>query len=96
MALSAGGRLEINVPELLQSPVLATASITGSDGRPFRGFSFRATVETEWKLHLGQTTVAGLPAGDWSVVVTAADGRRWETRARVLPHSTNRVTLNSR
>ena len=69
--------LVVEVAELQGTSTLATVSVTGSDGRPFRTLSWTAQPRSEWRMEGGRLEFASLPPGAWNVTVVTIDGRRW-------------------
>ncbi|MCP4653890.1 MAG: carboxypeptidase regulatory-like domain-containing protein, partial [bacterium] len=78
LVLPVGGRLEVRVPALAASPLVATVGLFDPEGQPFVGLDgATSTPRRAWPLEGGRGVVEGLPAGLWSVEVAAADGQRW-------------------
>jgi len=79
--------LRVVVAELRGTTNLATVSVTGSDGRPFRTLSWTGQPRSEWRMEGGQLEFASLPPGTWTVTVVTTDGRRWAGSATTNPGS---------
>ncbi len=92
IVLPRGGTADVVVPELADDGTVATLRLLGVDGRPYRSV-IRARVEDEFRLWEGRARIPGLPAGTWSVVVDAADGRSWTASAMVTVDRIAVVTL---
>jgi hypothetical protein len=73
--------LRVEVPELQGSASLATVSLSGADGRPFRSLSWTTQPRSEWRMEGGRLEFASLPPGNWNVTVVAGDDRRWTGNA---------------
>jgi len=71
-------KLRIEVPDLADSNVAATATLKGPDGRPFRALAWFSDPVSEWRMRRGAVELDALPPGAWTVNVLAADGRRWQ------------------
>jgi hypothetical protein len=71
-------RLKLEVPDLAESNLAATATLKGLDGRPFRSLAWFSDPVSEWRVRKGAVEVESLPPGGWAVEVLAADGRRWQ------------------
>jgi hypothetical protein len=77
MTLPSAGSLHVRIPELASENVLATLKLLRQDQQPFWTLGPGGSIEQTWTLEGGKTTVEGVPAGLWSVVVQATDGRSW-------------------
>lgn len=77
VVLAPSTRLEVRVPKLTESNLLASLSLVREDGRPFSVVANSGVVQDRWKLVGGTTSVEGVPAGIWNVHVQSADGRLW-------------------
>lgn len=75
--LAPAARFEVRVPRLATSDLLATLHLLGPDGRPLRTLDAGRGWKDEWILTTGQPRVEGVPAGVWTLRVTAADGQVW-------------------
>ncbi len=93
IVLPRAGRVDVVVPELAGDGTVAMLRFTGADGRPYRSV-IRARVEDEFRLWEGRARIPGLPAGTWTVVVEAADGRSWTASATVVVDQVTAVTLD--
>jgi protocatechuate 3,4-dioxygenase beta subunit len=90
--LPAGGSVDVVVPELAGEGTVAHARLIGADGRVYRSV-LGARLEDEFRLWTGYTRILGVPAGSWSVVVEAADGRSWTASATISAGEVAEVTL---
>lgn len=90
--LSPSSPLEVRVPDLADSSLLATLTIQGADGRPFQSIRWGAPIR-EWRLADGKAKVEDLPPGNWQLTVTAPDGRTWKGTATAAPGAAREVTL---
>lgn len=77
IALVPGATLALSVPALEDSAALAHVEIRDAAGRLFQRPSFGGALLSRPSFVGGSVSVTGLPAGSWSVLVTAADGRLW-------------------
>ncbi|HKV09141.1 MAG TPA: carboxypeptidase-like regulatory domain-containing protein, partial [Thermoanaerobaculia bacterium] len=80
VVLQNAGRLTVRVPALAGSDQVAVLTLAG-DGGVFRNLSPYGTVQTQWAVEGGKAIVEGLPAGTWSLTVTAPDGKSWSGTA---------------
>jgi predicted secreted protein len=92
-ALAPQATLEVVVPELFEAEVLATLTMQGPDGRPHLFYGWANDVRGEQPMARGRTVLQGLPAGAWTVEVTAPDGRRWRGAATTAAGAAARVEL---
>lgn len=77
MTLPPAGSLHVRVPELASENQLATLKLLRQGEESFWTLGLGGSVEQTWILKGGKVTVEGVPAGLWSVVIEAADGRVW-------------------
>jgi hypothetical protein len=77
MTLPPAGRLHVRIPELASENLLATLRLLRQDQEPFWTLGPGGEIEQVWTLRGGKATVQGVPAGAWSVVAEAPDGRVW-------------------
>lgn len=91
--LAPAGRLEVRVPALATSDVLATLQLLGPDGHPVRLLDASEGLTEEWSLTAGRTRVDGVPEGVWKLLVTAADGQRWWRSVVAVPDVATEVVL---
>ncbi|NIS33589.1 MAG: hypothetical protein GWO04_28115 [Actinobacteria bacterium] len=77
--------LEVTVPDLVGSGEVAQVSLVDSMGRPFRSLSWSGSPRSEWRMTGGNAEFASLPPDEWTVRVTAPDGRAWEGRSVTSP-----------
>ena len=73
--LPPGGRLTVRVPPLSTSDQVAVLRVTDASGTPFRNLSPYGTIQSQFNVTGGRAVVENLPAGAWSLTVTAPDGR---------------------
>lgn len=92
--LAPQATLEVLVPELEGDEGLATVALRGADGRPFLFFAWLSDVRAEQQMARGRTILRGLPAGAWTVEVTARDGRRWSAPATTAAGAAATVELH--
>lgn len=77
LTLPSAGRLHVRVPDLTTENRLATIKLLRQGQEPFWTLGPGGTVTQSWTMHGGNATVEGVPAGVWSVVAEASDGRVW-------------------
>ena len=80
VVLRSAGRLTVRVPALASSDQVATLTLSGSGGA-FRNLSVYGTVQSQWAVEGGKAIVEGVPAGTWSLTMTAPDGKSWSGTA---------------
>lgn len=78
--LPMGSHFLVEVPALAAEPTLARVSLFDAAGKPFRSAA-RGDGQIDWPVSGGTARITGLRPGLWRVVVTAPDGRTWETSA---------------
>ncbi|HKQ61753.1 MAG TPA: carboxypeptidase regulatory-like domain-containing protein, partial [Candidatus Polarisedimenticolaceae bacterium] len=86
-------RLRISVPGMNGSSSVGTVTVDGSDGRRLRTLNWMGAPTAEWRMVGGQLELASLPPGEWTVHVTAPDGRSWQGRSATTPGSTAELVL---
>ena len=91
--LAPQATLEVLVPELEGDEGLASVTLRGADGRPFLFFAWVSDVRADQQMARGRTVLRGLPAGTWTVEVTARDGRRWSAPATTAAGAAATVEL---
>lgn len=77
LTLPPSSRLRVRVPELVTSVSVAVLTLTGPDGRIFRGNTSEAGNRRQWPVEGGRATVPSLPPGLWALHVVAPDGASW-------------------
>jgi len=78
--------LRVDVPELMGAGVPARAAVRGAGGASFDLFGLAPSLEAgKWPVIDGQLMIPALPAGSWTVEVTAEDGRVWTGTAITRP-----------
>jgi hypothetical protein len=92
VGLAPAATLEVSVPELAESDTIATLTVRGADGKPLLAPRWDR-IEDEYRVWQAKTTVRDLPAGTWTLEVTAPDGRRWTGSATTAPGVTTAVEL---
>ncbi|MDY7095367.1 MAG: carboxypeptidase-like regulatory domain-containing protein [Acidobacteriota bacterium] len=76
--LAPAGTLTVTVPELAETYLFATATLTGATGAPVQALDLSPPGPTSsFKLQFGTVTIPSVPAGQWTVTVEATDGRTW-------------------
>lgn len=93
MTLPPAARLHVRIPELTSENLLATLKLLGQDQAPFWTLGPGGSIVQSWTLSGGSATVDGVPAGLWSVVVEAADGRVWQGSAATSGTGETALTL---
>ena len=78
LVLLKGTRLRVRVPTLVESNLVATLTLNGSDGRLFQGMGPTGTFQHQWALNGGSGTVEGVPPGIWALNVVASDAQIWQ------------------
>lgn len=77
LKLPPAGRLHVRIPDLTTENRLATLRLLRQGQEPFWTLGPGGTITQSWTVHGGNATVDGVPAGTWSVVAEASDGRVW-------------------
>ncbi len=93
VALPPACTLDVSVPGLEGSQAVATATVTGADGRPFRELARYDDPRGQWRLTAGRVRIEDLPPGTWTVSVSASDGRTWNGSAQTTPGTPTPLTL---
>ncbi|MEM9596806.1 MAG: carboxypeptidase-like regulatory domain-containing protein, partial [Acidobacteriota bacterium] len=75
VVLPDAGRLRVRVPSLVDAEAVASLVVRDAAGRPFQHLAWGGALETAWTVSGGRAVVEGIPAGQWTVEATAADGR---------------------
>jgi hypothetical protein len=91
--LAPQATLEVVVPALESEEGVATVALRGTDGRPFLFYRWGNDVRAEERMGRGRVMLQGLPAGAWTVEVTARDGRRWSAPATTAAGAAATVEL---
>ena len=92
--LPPAGRLLVTVPELTATSRLASASLTAADGSPYRTPGWDGRVHQTWTLTAGRLVLDAVPAGQWNLSVSNAEGRSWTRDVAVQPYSQVEVVLD--
>jgi len=74
VVLAPQATLQVNVPAIAGEAIRARVTLTGGDGQRFL-FPGWGSVEDDFGLAYGRTTIQFLPAGTWRVEAKASDGR---------------------
>lgn len=90
--LSPAGALSLRVPGLSAARVGAKVKLTDASGKPFR-VPWGGQVMKDFDLQGGTRRFEELPPGQWTLDVTATDGRTWTGSATVVPGGLAEVTL---
>jgi hypothetical protein len=77
LRLDPAGTLDVQVPALGTSDLLAWLRLLGPDRRPFLGLDPESGITDSWRLVGGRVRVEGVPPGLWTLEVVAADGQSW-------------------
>jgi hypothetical protein len=77
VSLGAGGRLQVLVPDLEASGLLARLEILGPQRQLLLALDRQGEITHGWRVEEGRVLVDGIPPGTWKIEVTAADGRAW-------------------
>ncbi len=85
--LDPAGTLEVRVAALQTVDQVARLRLLGADNRPFRGLDPASGLIDSWPLIGGRVRVEGVPAGLWTLQVTAPDGQVWSGSAASVPHA---------
>ena len=93
VTLPPAGRLRVEVPALAAESRLAALTLLGPDGARFWTLGPGGTVESEWVVRGGRSTVDGVPVGTWTAIVQASDGRTWSGAAVVSDRTESTVEL---
>jgi hypothetical protein len=79
--LPPGAPLTVRVPALLDSRAAAALTLETADGTPWVGVEPSGALRQSWSFEGATATVPDLPAGAWTLQVSAADGRAWTAAA---------------
>jgi protocatechuate 3,4-dioxygenase beta subunit len=82
VVLATPGSLRVEVPALADGRVGGTVRFTDAAGRVFRTL-WGNEAQSEFTLQNGSRELQRIPVGNWSLTVTAADGRTWSGTAAV-------------
>ncbi len=93
VTLPPAGRLRVEVPALAAESRLAALTLLGPDGARFWTLGPGGTVESEWIVRGGRSTVDGVPVGTWTPVVQSSDGRTWSGAAVVSDRTESAIEL---
>ena len=75
--LQPGGQLVVEVPALAAAGQVATLTLVGANGQPYRALVF-GRLQQEWILAAGTVTIDDLPAGTWNVRIAGPGGQSWQ------------------
>ncbi len=93
LVLEPAGQLDVRVPALAASDAVATLELSGPNQQPWMGLDPYGQPVAAWRLIGGRATLEGVPAGLWSLSVTAADGQTWHGSAAAVPGARSAVEL---
>ncbi len=93
LVLAAASRLRLRLPALVESDRVAAVHLFDAAGRPFRSVDEGGLPAERWELRGGVAEVVGVPAGEWTVEVTAADGQTWRQSVVTAAEPDVRVSL---
>ena len=85
--------LKVRVPSLADTTAAATATVVSQDGRPFRELGWMGDPVSQWRLAGGRFEIDTLPPGNWTVQVSAPDGRTWSGASATQPGTAAEVVL---
>ncbi|MEM1202795.1 MAG: carboxypeptidase-like regulatory domain-containing protein [Acidobacteriota bacterium] len=86
--------LRIQVPDLRADGRTAKAHLTSGDGRRFQTIGNFTSLQSSFDVRGGEAMVGRLPAGSWTVTVTASGGEIWTATAVVAPGQTQAVEVD--
>ncbi|MEA2559218.1 MAG: hypothetical protein QOH06_722 [Acidobacteriota bacterium] len=92
VVLPRAGGLNLKVPGLSEARVGAKVTLTDASGKLFR-VPWGSQVRKEFDLQGGSRRFESLTPGQWTLNVSATDGRTWSGSATVLPGGMAEVTL---
>ena len=95
VVLEPGGRLEISVPELADTPIVAELSLTRADGRRHYWIHHTGQLETLRSFRGERTRAWQLAPGPWTASVRAEDGRRWVGTVTVDDDGVTQIELGA-
>ncbi len=84
VALQAGARLTVRVPDLASEARVAKVTLIDGAGQLLRVPSWQ-TLRSEFDLRYGRAQIRGVHAGPWTVTARAADGRVWQATVVISP-----------
>jgi len=86
--------LRVRVPALLRSGLIASLAILGRDGQPLQAVDPASGLPARaWRVAGGSALVDGVPAGVWTLRVSAADGQVWQREATTSGLAETRVDV---
>lgn len=94
VVLEEAAGLELVVPELQGSALVAQIYLTNAQGIPLALPLPGGNLRRQWSLLYGRALISGLPAGSWSIRVVATAGRTWEGTGTAEAGTNSQVTLN--
>lgn len=89
VTLRPQARLELTVPDLIDDDTVATVELLGPGGQPLSLLGTRSSIV----LRRGRGSLDQLPAGNWTLRVTTADGRAWSAPVVTRPGRTEQLVL---
>lgn len=93
LTLPPAGKLQVRVPSLATSDLLATLRLLGPGQKPFWTLGLGGKIEQQWSLVGGGAIVNGLPAGHWVLEVETPDGQRRTATATTIGGGAAMVTV---
>ena len=76
--LDPASRINVSVPRLAETEVLAWAQVLTTEGQPLSFFDSMARYRDRWSVTHGRATVGELPAGEWILRVETSEGAFWQ------------------
>ena len=93
VVLPRAGGLNLKIPGLSEARVGAKVKLTDASGKLYR-VPWGAQVMKDFELQGGSRRFEELPPGQWTINVSATDGRTWTGSATVVPGGMAEVTLD--
>ncbi|MCG8462175.1 MAG: carboxypeptidase-like regulatory domain-containing protein, partial [Holophagales bacterium] len=93
VVLGPAGRLEIRIPALVTSNLLATLTLADASRGVFSTFDEAGRLRSEWQVVGGKTTIDRLPAGSWVLRARAADGRLFQATATTFGEAVSSISM---
>lgn len=93
VVLNPGGTVHIHVPAIASEKIIAKATFKSPEGKIYRTpNTWIQQVRSEFDVYSGELEQT-LPAGSWTVEVTAPDGRKWSGNTSITAQSSTDLTL---
>lgn len=77
VTLPTAGKLSVRVSGLVTSDLIGTLRLLGPDQQPFWTLGPGGQIQQQWEVMGGKGSIAGVPAGTWTVQVETPDGQKW-------------------